>query len=53
MCVAFLLFGLYSEEMAVRIRKTGLGKKVGNDSLESLHHADNVALLRVSSDDLQ
>ena len=48
-----LLFGIYTEEMALRVRESGLGINVGNGKLCILLYADDVILLGESSDELQ
>ena len=48
-----LLFGLYVEELAVRVKRTGLGVKIGNDVLSVLMYADDVVLLSNNHTDLQ
>ena len=53
-CVlSLLLFGLYTEELAVRVRKTGLGIKVGEEVLSILLYADDVVILSESDVNLQ
>ena len=48
-----LLFGLYVEEMAARVRQTGLGVKVGDDVLSILLYADDVVVLSEHHAELQ
>ena len=53
-CVlSLLLFGLYVEELAVRVKPTGLGVKVGNDMLSVLMYADDMVVLSENHKDLQ
>ena len=48
-----LLFGLYTEELAVRVKRTGLGVRVGNEKLSLLLYADDVVILSENAEDLQ
>ena len=48
-----LLFGLYVEELAVRVKRTGLSVKVGNDVLSVLMVADDVVVLSKNHNNLQ
>ena len=48
-----LLFGLYVEELAVRVKCTGLGVKVGNDVLSVLMYVDDVVVLSENHKNLQ
>ena len=47
------LFGLYTEELAVRVRSTGIGVNIGGRILNILLYADDVVILSESKDDLQ
>lgn len=47
------MFGLYTKEMLVRAKETGLGMNVGDKTLGLLLYADDVVLLSESSEDLQ
>ena len=47
------LFGLYTEELAWRIRRSGLGMRVGNDRLSCLLYADDIVLISESAEELQ
>ena len=40
-----ILFALYTEELAVRLRKSGLGVRIGDGRLSSLLYADDIAIL--------
>ena len=48
-----LLFGLYVEELAIRVKGTGLGVNIEDDVLSVLMYADDVVLLSERQDDLQ
>ena len=48
-----ILFGLYTEELAVRIKRTGLGIRVGNERLSCLLYADDIVIMSESKDELQ
>ncbi len=48
-----LLFGLYTEELAVRVKSTGLGVRVGNDKLSLLLYADDVVIMSENAEELQ
>ncbi|KAF2350125.1 Reverse transcriptase domain [Trinorchestia longiramus] len=43
-----LLFGLYTEELAVRLRMSGFGLKVGEEKLSCLLYADDIAVVSES-----
>ena len=48
-----LLFGLYTEELAVRVNKCNKGIRVGDSRLNVLLYADDIVVMSESSDDLQ
>ena len=48
-----ILFNLFVEKLAERLRQSGFGAKVKGIDLESLLYADDVVLIGKSSDDLQ
>ena len=48
-----LLFGLYTEELTIRVKEAGLGMNVGNDKLAILLYADDVVLFSETSEELQ
>ena len=48
-----ILFGLYTEELAVRIKRTGLGIRVGADRLSCLLYADDIVIMSESREELQ
>ena len=48
-----LLFSLYTEELILRAKRTGLGMKVGNERLVILMYADDVIIMCESGEDLQ
>ncbi|RUM30948.1 MAG: hypothetical protein DSY42_03585 [Aquifex sp.] len=48
-----LLFGVYTEELAVRMRKTGLGIRVGNERLSMVMYADDIVVVSEGSEELQ
>jgi hypothetical protein len=48
-----LLFGLYTEELAVRMRKSGLGLNVDGERLSSLLYADDIVAVSESWQELQ
>jgi len=47
------LFGVYTEELAVRMRKTGLGIRVGNERLSMVMYADDIVVVSEGSEELQ
>ena len=47
------LFSLYTEELAVRIRGTNAGVKVGDEKLGLLLYADDAVVMSESADELQ
>ncbi|KAF2343922.1 Reverse transcriptase domain [Trinorchestia longiramus] len=48
-----LLFGLYTEEIAVRLRMSGFGLKVGEEKLSCLLYADDIVVVSESEQELQ
>ncbi len=48
-----LLFGLYTEELAVRVRESGKGMQVGNERLSILLYADDVVIMSEDRRELQ
>ena len=48
-----LLFGLYTEELTVRVKQTGCGMIIGNERLAILLYADDVVLLSENGEELQ
>jgi hypothetical protein len=48
-----LLFGLYTEELAVRVNQCGQGIKIGNDRLNVLLYADDVVIMSENRNRLQ
>ena len=48
-----LLFALYTEELALRVKESGLGMAVGNEKLSILMYADDIIIMSDSSDELQ
>ena len=48
-----LLFGLYTEELAVRLRKSGYEIRIGEDKLSSLLYADDIVIMSEDSGELQ
>ena len=48
-----LLFGVYTEELAARMRKTEWGIKVGNEVLSILLYVDDVVVIREDHEKLQ
>ncbi|KAF2346972.1 Reverse transcriptase domain [Trinorchestia longiramus] len=48
-----LLFGLYTEELAVYLRMSGFGLKVGEEKLSCLLYADDIAVVSESEQELQ
>jgi hypothetical protein len=48
-----LLFGLYTEELAVRVNRCGEGIRVGNDRLNVLLYADDVVVMTENRNSLQ
>ena len=48
-----LLFAMYTEELAVRLGRSGLGVKVGQDRLGVLLYADDIILLAENGRDMQ
>ena len=48
-----LLFGLYTEELAVRLRKSGYGIRIGEDRLSCLLYADDIVIMSEDSGELQ
>ena len=47
------LFRLYTEELAVRMRKTGIGICVGADRLGCLLYADDIVIMSECGEELQ
>lgn len=48
-----LLFGLYTEELAVRMKEADRGIRVGNECLSILLYADDVVVMSDNREDLQ
>ena len=48
-----LLFSIYTEELAARLRHSRLGVRVGQDILGVLLYADDVVLISEDRDELQ
>ena len=48
-----VLFALYTEELAVRVRESNLGIRVGNERLSILMYADDIIIMSESSEELQ
>ena len=48
-----VLFALYTEELAVRMKEKGLGMKVGNEKLSLLMYADDIIIMSEKRDELQ
>ncbi|KAF2355531.1 Reverse transcriptase domain [Trinorchestia longiramus] len=48
-----LLFGLYTEELAVRLRMSGFGLKVGEEKLSCLLYTDDIVVVSESEQELQ
>ena len=48
-----LLFGLYTEELTVRVKEMRLGMTVGNEKLATLLYADDVVIFSKTSEKLQ
>ena len=48
-----LLFGVYTEDLAVRMRKIGGGLRVGNEVLSILLYADNIIVKNEDHEELQ
>ena len=48
-----ILFAIYTEKLAVRVKEKGLGIKVGNERLSLLMYADDIVILSESGNDLQ
>ena len=48
-----LLFGLYTEELSVRVNKCNKGVRVGDSRLNVLLYADDIVVMSESSEDLQ
>ena len=48
-----ILFAIYTEELAVRVKEKGLGMKVGNERLSLLMYADEIIILSENGNDLQ
>ncbi|KAF2363928.1 Reverse transcriptase domain [Trinorchestia longiramus] len=48
-----LLFGLYTEELAVRLRMSGFGLKVRKEKLSCLLYADDIVVVSESEQELQ
>ncbi|KAF2355928.1 Reverse transcriptase domain [Trinorchestia longiramus] len=48
-----LLFGLYTEELAVCLRMSGFGLKVGEEKLSCLLYADDIVVVSESEQELQ
>ena len=46
------LFNIYIEELFVRIRKLGVGAKIGNERIGSLGYADDIVLMAESEEDM-
>ena len=47
-----LLFDVYTEELAVRMRKTGCGIRVGNKVLSILLYVDNLVVMNEDHEEL-
>ena len=47
------LFGLYTEELAERLRRTGKGININGNCLNLLMYADDIVILSESKEDLQ
>ena len=48
-----LLFGLYTEEMAVRVRNMNCGIGIGSDKLSMLMYADDIVIMSEDMNELQ
>ena len=48
-----LLFALYTEELALRVKESGLGMMLGIERLSLLLYADDIIVMSDSSDELQ
>ena len=48
-----ILFALYTEELAIRIKETNLGMRVGGERLSLLMYADDIIITSESRDELQ
>ena len=48
-----LLFAIYTEELAIRIRKSGYGIRVGSEKLGCLLYADDIVIMSEDSEELQ
>ena len=48
-----VLFALYTEELALRVKSLGVGMKVGMERLSILMYADDIIIMSESSDELQ
>ena len=48
-----LLFSVYTEELILRVKQTGVGMKVGNERLGILLYADDVIIMSEGARDLQ
>ena len=48
-----VLFAMYTEELAVRVKESDLGMKIGNEKISLLMYADDIILMSEKSDDLQ
>ena len=48
-----LLFGLYTEELAIRIRNSGYGIRIGDERLGCLLYADDIVVVSEDKDELQ
>ena len=48
-----VLFAMYTEELAVRVKEGNWGMRVGNEKLSLLMYADDIIIMSESSDELQ
>ena len=48
-----VLFAMYTEELAVRVKERELGVRIGNEKISLLMYADDIILMSENSDDLQ
>ncbi|KAF2363654.1 Reverse transcriptase domain [Trinorchestia longiramus] len=51
--LSFLLFDLYTEELAVRLKMSGFGLKIGEEKLSCLLYADDIVVISESEQELQ
>ena len=48
-----VLFALYTEELAIRVKERNLGMRIGNEKLSILMYADDIIIMSDTSEELQ